>query len=147
MRAKAGALCQVTKAFQHNNSYQSLCKPVGLCGSRYGSSGMCRCLFMWRWGLFGGGAEGGGRLWRVQAPHFTIPYEGADLYRAYITQPPGAAGVSASMFSETGWRWRGIGSDLMLLPRVKGCGKRYGSDRRECKKSEKQHTKKKKINV
>lgn len=54
MRAKAGALCQVTKAFQHNNSYQSLHKPVGLCGSRYGSSGMCRCLFMWRWGMFGG---------------------------------------------------------------------------------------------
>lgn len=48
MRAKARALCQVTKAFQHNNSYQSLPEPVGLYGSLYGSGGMCRCLFMWR---------------------------------------------------------------------------------------------------
>lgn len=54
MRAEAAALCQVTKAFRGNNSDQSLHKPVGLGGSRYGSSGMCRCVFMWRWGLFGG---------------------------------------------------------------------------------------------
>lgn len=39
MRAKATALCQVTKAFQHNNSYLSLPGPVGLYGSLYGSGG------------------------------------------------------------------------------------------------------------
>lgn len=60
MRAKARALCQVTKAFQHNNSYQSLPEPVGLYGSLYGSSGMCRCLFMWR-GFF---LEGWWWWWR-----------------------------------------------------------------------------------
>lgn len=62
MRAKAAALCQVAKAPQHNNGYQSLPKPVGLCGSRYGSGGMCRCLFMWCWRLFGGGGDGVFRL-------------------------------------------------------------------------------------
>lgn len=52
---------------------------------------MCRCLFMWRWGLFGGVEmvameEGGwgGRLRYVRAPRFTIPSEGADLDGAYI---------------------------------------------------------------
>ena len=58
MRAKARALCQVTKAFQHNNSYQSLPEPVGLYGSLYGSGGMCRCLFMW-WGRLWKGWGGG----------------------------------------------------------------------------------------
>lgn len=62
MRAKAGALCQVTKAFQHNNSYQSLPKPVGLYGSLYGCSGMCRCLFKGCGGWEGvRGNRGGGR--------------------------------------------------------------------------------------
>lgn len=60
MRAKARALCQVTKAFQHNNSYQSLPEPVGLFGSLYSCSGVCRCLFKgcggWgEWGFRGNG--------------------------------------------------------------------------------------------
>lgn len=59
MRAKAGALCQVTKAFQNNNSYHSLPEPVGLYGSPWDCAGMCRCQWKdvegfwkgcWWWG-------------------------------------------------------------------------------------------------
>lgn len=90
MRAKARALCQVTKAFQHNNSYQSLPEPVGLYGSLYGSSGMCRCLFMWR-GFFwrgsggGGGGGGGGHGYGLLCSS-THSLKAADYYHcAYIT--------------------------------------------------------------
>lgn len=66
MRAKATVLCQMTKACEHNNSYQSLAEPVGLCGSLYSYTGMCRCLFK-GCGRFrgGGGLEVAGRGGRI----------------------------------------------------------------------------------